>query len=198
MSRRSFVGSEPMRTNLLAVTGAVASLTAACAYSIKATTDYDRSVNFASYRNFTMVTGNSSGNPVSDQRVAAEVATTLTAKGWKEVPADQAQASVVVHTATKTKHTYQTFYDGYGWGGWGWRRWAGMGLGGSTTYVQDYKVGSVVVDIFDAKTKEGIWHGHATDVLSGSAPENAKINQQAVAKMFASFPPGTNAASNGR
>jgi len=189
-----------MKTKLLAVTGTVALLTAGCGYSIKATTDYDHSVNFASYQTFAIQTGNSSGNPVSDQRIAADVAAALTAKGWKEVPADQAQAAVVVHTATKTKHTYQTFYDGYGWGGWGWRRWGGLGGlgGGSTTYVNDYKVGSVVVDIFDGKTKQGIWHGYATDVLAGSATENAKINQQAVAKMFARFPPGTSAAANGR
>jgi len=184
----------------MAITGALAALTAACGYSIKATTDYDHSVNFASYQTFSIVTGNSSGNPVSDQRIGADVAAALTAKAWKEVPKDQAQATVVVHTATKTKHTYQTFYDGYGWGGWGWRRWGGLGGlgGGSTTYVNDYKVGTVVVDIFDGKTKEAIWHGYATDVLAGSAPENAKINQQAVTKMFASFPPGTNAAANGR
>ena len=189
-----------MKTRLMAITGAVAVLTAACGYSIKATTDYDRSVNFASYQAFSIVNGNSSGNPVSDQRIAANVAAALTSKGWKEVPTDQAQAAVVVHTATKTKHTYQTFYDGYGWGGWGWRRWGALGglSGGSTTYVQDYKVGTVVVDIFDGKTKEAIWHGYATDVLAGGAPENARINEQAVAKMFASFPPGTSAASTGR
>jgi hypothetical protein len=194
------VGGEPMKTNLLAATAAVALLTAACGASIKATTDYDRNVNFANYQTFSIATGNSSGNPVSDQRIEADVTSTLAAKGWKEVPADQAQAAVLVHTATKTKHTYQTFYDGYGMGGWGWRRWGGLGGlgGGSTTYVNDYSVGSVVVDIFDSKTKEGIWHGYATDVLAGSAPENAKINQQAVAKMFASFPPGTTAATNGR
>jgi hypothetical protein len=154
-------------------------------------------VNFASYQTFSIVAGNSSGNPVSDQRIAADVAAALSSKGWKEVPTDQAQAAVVVHTATKTKHTYQTFYDGIGWGGWGWRRWGGLG-GGSTTYVNDYRVGSVVVDIFDGKTKEAIWHGYASDVLAGSPRENAKINEEAVTKMFASFPPNPSAASNGR
>ena len=188
-----------MKTNrLTGVTSAVALAAAACGYSIRATTDYDHSVNFASYQTFTIMKGNSSGNPVSDQRIAADVAAALTSKGWQEAPAGQAQADVVVHTATKTKHTYQTFYDGWG-AGWGWRRWAGLGgYGNATTYVQDYKVGSVVVDIFDARTKQAIWHGMATDVLSGSATENAKINQQAVAKMFARFPPGTSAAANGR
>ena len=183
------------KTKLMAATGAVALLTAACGASIKATTDYDRNVNFASYQTFSIMKGNSSGNPVSDQRIADNVVAAITGKGWKEVPADQAQAAVVVHTATKTKHTYETFYDGFGLGGWGWRRWSGLG-GGATTYVNNYRVGTVVVEIFDGKTKEAIWQGYASDVLSGSAPENAKINQQAVAKMFASFPPGTGAASN--
>lgn len=186
-----------MKTNLLAATGAVALLTAACGASIKATTDYDRSVNFASYRTFSITKGNSSGNPVSDQRIADDVVAALAAKGWTEVATHDAQAAVVVHTATKTKHTYETFYDGYGWGGWGWRRWGALG-GGATTYVNNYKVGTVVVDIFDGKTKDAIWHGYASDCLTGSAPENAKINQEAVTKMFASFPPGTSAASGGR
>jgi hypothetical protein len=188
-----------MKTNLLAATGAVALLTAGCGYGIKASSDYDRSVNFASYQTFAIVKGNSSGNPVSDQRIAADVAAALTSKGWKEVRTDEAQAAVVVHTATRTRHTYQTFYDGDGWGGWGWRRWGGLGgLRGSTTYVSDYKVGSVVVDIFDGRTKEAIWHGYATDVLARSATENARINEKAVTKMFATFPPATSAASNGR
>jgi hypothetical protein len=188
-----------MTTKLMAAMGTVAVLTAACGYSIKATSDYDRNVNFASYQTFSLMKGNSSGNPVSDQRIAENVAAALAGKGWKEVPADQAQAAVVVHTATKTRHTYETFYDGLGWGGWGWRRWGLGGLGGgATTYVNNYRVGTVVVDIFDGKTKEAIWHGYASDVLSGSASENAEINQQAVTKMFAGFPPGTGAASNVR
>ena len=179
-----------MKTNLLAVTGAVALLTAGCGYSIKATTDYDRSVNFASYQTFSIATGNSSGNPVSDQRIAADVAAALTSKGWKEVPTDQAQAAVVVHTATKTKHTYQTFYDG--WGG-GWRhRWGGVG--DTTTFVQDYKVGTLVVDIFDARTKQAIWHGTASDALSDNAKSNAQATEQAIDKMFSNFPPGAAAA----
>jgi uncharacterized protein DUF4136 len=73
---------------------------------------------------------------------------------------------VVVHAATKTKHTYETLYDG--WGGWGWRRWGG-GFGGATTYVNDFKVGTVVVDMFDARSKQAVWHGSATDALSDNA-----------------------------
>jgi len=133
---------------------AVALLTVGCGYAIKTSTDYDRSVRFSNYHSFFIMKGNSSGNPLMDQRAQADVERALASKGWVEVPEGEGQAAVVVHAATKTKHTYETLYDG--WGGWGWRRGWGGGLGGSTTFVTDYKVGTLVVDIFDAKTKQAI------------------------------------------
>jgi hypothetical protein len=180
-----------MNAKYLVSIGAVALFTAACGYSIKTATDYNRNVRFSNYHSFYIMKGNSSGNPLMDQRATADVESALAAKGWSKVPEGQGQAAVVVHAATKTKHTYETLYDGFG-GGWGWRRrWGGMGMGGATTYVQDYKVGTLVVDIFDAQTKEAIWHGSASDALSDNASSNAKATEQAVDKMFTSFPPGS-------
>jgi hypothetical protein len=173
---------------------AVALLTVGCGYSIKTSTDYDRSVSFSNYHSFFIMKGNSSGNSLMDQRAQDDVKSALMSKGWIEVPEGQGQAAVVVHAATKTKHTYETLYDG--WGGWGWRRGWGGGFGGrSTTYVNDYKVGTLVVDIFDAKTKQAIWHGHASDALSSNATSNAKATAQAIDKMFSNFPPMSLAAN---
>jgi len=157
----------------------------ACGYAIKTATDYDRSVNFANYNTFFIMKGNSSGNALLDQRARDDVRQALTSKGWAEVPEGEGRAAVIVHAATKTKHSYQTFYDG--WGGWRWR-WGGMGT--ATTFVQDYKVGTVVVDIFDADTKQAIWHGFASDALADNGKDNAKATEQAVTKMFSRFPPG--------
>jgi hypothetical protein len=164
--------------------GTVASFSLACGYGIKTATDYDRNVNFSKYRTFSIMKGNSSGNPLMDQRAAADVTSALVSRGWKEVPAGEAQTTVVVHAATKTKHSYQTFYDG--WGGWRWR-WGGFGQ--TQTIVTDYKVGTLVVDIFEANTKQAIWHGFASDALSDNARDNAKATEQAVEKMFNTFPP---------
>jgi hypothetical protein len=166
-------------------------VTVGCGYSIKTATDYDKTVRFSNYHTFFMMKGNSSGNALLDQRASADVVSALTSKGWAEVPEGQGRAAVVVHAATKTKHSYQTFYDG--WGG-GWRyRWGGMG--GATTYVQDYKVGTVVVDIFDAETKQAIWRGSASDALSDNQKDNAQATEAAITKMFANFPPGQTAQS---
>jgi hypothetical protein len=168
-------------------------LTVGCGYTISTNTDYNRAVNFSNYHTFFMMKGNSSGNPLLDQRASDDVKAALSAKGWAEAPQGEGAAAVVVHAATKTKHSYQTFYDG--WGG-GWRyRWGG-GLDSATTYVQDYKVGTVVVDIFDAKTKEAIWRGSATDALSGNPTSNAKATEAAITKMFNNFPPAAERATH--
>jgi hypothetical protein len=178
-----------MNAKQLVSVGAMALVTTACGYSIKTATDYDRTVPFSNYHSFFILKGNSSGNPLMDQRAQADVETALTSKGWIEVPEGQGQAAVVVHAATKTKHTYETLYDG--WGGWRWR-WGGFG--DTTTFVNDYKVGTLVVDIFDASSKRAIWHGFASDALSDNARSNAEATEQAVDKMFSSFPPALAAA----
>jgi hypothetical protein len=182
-----------MNARYLVSAAAVTLFTTACGYSIRTSTDYNQTVNFSNYRSFSIVSGNSSGNPLMDQRASADVRNTLTAKGWTEAPAGQADAAVVVHATTKTKHTYETLYDG--WNGWNWRWYGGYGPGRATTYVYDYKVGTLVVDIFDAKTKQAIWRGHATDALSNSAKSNAQATAQAVDKMFVNFPPPSAMAS---
>jgi hypothetical protein len=66
--------------------------------------------------------------------------------------------------------------------------------GGATTFVEDYKVGTVIVDIFDARTKQAIWHGTATDALSDNAKSNAQATEQAIDKMFGNFPPVSSVA----
>jgi uncharacterized protein DUF4136 len=170
--------------------GAVALLTVACGYSIKTATDYNHNVSFSNYHSFYIRSGSSSGNPLMDQRARADVEKALTSKGWREVPEGEGQAAVVVNAATKTKHTYETFYDG--WGGW---RWDWGGFRQATTYVDSYKIGTLVVDIFDAKSKQAIWHGFASDALSDSARSNAKATEEAVDKMFGNFPPGSAMAS---
>jgi hypothetical protein len=165
---------------------AVALLTMACGYSIKASTDHDRNVKVSNYSSFFIVKGNSSGNPLVDERIEADVKHALASKRWIEVPEGEGEAAVVIHAATQTKHTYETFYEG--WGGWGWRGGWDSSFGRATTFVDNYKVGTVVVDVFDANTKQAIWHGFASDALSGNAASKANATARAIDKMFNHFP----------
>jgi hypothetical protein len=155
-----------------------------CAYGIKVRTDYDRTANFAKYHTFFILKGTSSGNAVMDDQIESDVKAALADREWLAVPRDEGEAVVVAHASTKTKHSYETFYDG--WGGWRWR-WGGAV--GPTTIVEDYQVGTLVVDIFDARTKQAIWHGFATDAVSDDPIKNANRTQDAIDKMFKNFPP---------
>jgi hypothetical protein len=74
-------------------------------------------------------------------------------------------------------------------GGWGWRRFGGGGFGDATTTTETYQVGSLVVDLFDAKTKTLIWRSSSSDTLSNNAQKNTKNLDKGVQKMFAHFPP---------
>ena len=138
-----------------------------------------------SYDTFFLIKGNSSGNPLHDQLAADDVHRALTSRGWVEVPPGEDRAAVVVHAASKTRHLYETFYDG--WGGWRWR-WGPTDS--ATTLVQDYKAGTVVVDIFDADTRQAIWHGSATDAIPDIGKDDAKATERAIRKMFNKFPAG--------
>jgi len=47
----------------------------------------------------------------------------------------------------------------------------------------------LVIDLYDAKTKQLIWRGSAQDTVSDKAAKNEKNLDRGVAKMFKEFPP---------
>jgi hypothetical protein len=96
-------------------------------------------------------------------------------------------ASIVAIETTQNQQSLNTFYDGFG-GGWRWR--GGGGFGESTTTVDNYKVGTLVIDLFDTNTKTLLWRGSSSDTLSNKADKNIKNLDKGVQKMFDHFPPG--------
>jgi hypothetical protein len=50
-------------------------------------------------------------------------------------------------------------------------------------------VGTLVVDMFDAKTKNLVFRGTASDEISDKAEKNQQKVEKASAKMFKNFPP---------
>jgi Domain of unknown function (DUF4136) len=151
-------------------------------------TDFDHQANFSQYKTYSWQEIKPA-NSLWDARIKNAVDAQLAAKGWTQVASGGDVAIVAIKT-TQTQRSLQTFYDGMG-GGWGWRRFGGGGFGESTTTEQDYKEGTLVVDLYDAKTKQLIWRGSAEDTLSSKADKNEKNLDKGVAKMFKKFPPGS-------
>jgi hypothetical protein len=173
----------------LALTAALV-LVSAAAFAQDVTTDYDKDANFAAYKTFAVKIGTSWNNPIGEKRVTTKIEETLTAKGWTKADADAADTLVLLHGASEKKKNLNTFYSGMG--GYGYRGWGGgMGMGSATTTTTEYLVGTLVVDIFDAKSKQLVFRGSASDELSDKPDKDAKKLDKATSKMFKDFPPGS-------
>lgn len=144
--------------------------------------DFDKAFNFAPVKTYSIKVGTSWGNDLSERRVLAEIDQEIASKGWKKAPEASADVQVLLHGATQTKRTANTFYSGYG----GYRY---GGFGSSSTMVSEYTVGTLVVDIFDSRTKNLIYRAIAEDELSDNPEKNVKRLEKASTKMFKNFPP---------
>jgi hypothetical protein len=149
--------------------------------------DYDKAANFAGIKTFSLKLGTPWGNQIGEKRVTDEITQALTEKGWTLVPGGPADAQVVLHGASQTKRSLNTFYSGMG----GYRYRGFGGTGTATTTESEYTVGTLVVDIFDAKGENLLWRGVAQDELSDKPDKNIKKLAKASDKLFKDFPPSS-------
>ncbi len=66
----------------------------------------------------------------------------------------------------------------------------GMGMGSSTTTTtqNDYEVGTIIVDVFDAKTKKQIWQGIGKKTISENKKNREENINAGVTKIMKAFP----------
>jgi Domain of unknown function (DUF4136) len=145
-------------------------------------TDYDHGANFGQYKTYSWEKVQTK-DPLLVDRIKSAVNSALAAKGWTEVPSG-GDVEVFAIETTQNRQTLDTFYNGFGGG----RRWRG-GFGDATTTIETYAVGTLVVDLFDAKTEKLIWRSSSSDTLSDNADKNTKNLDKGVNKMFQHFPP---------
>ncbi|HWZ13003.1 MAG TPA: DUF4136 domain-containing protein [Acidobacteriaceae bacterium] len=154
----------------------------AASFAQQVKTDYDHSANFGQYKTYSWANVQTR-DPLLVDRIKDAVNGALTAKGWTQV-ASGGDVSVTATEITQNQQTLNTFYDGFGGG----RRF-GEGFGDATTTTDTYKVGSLVIDLSEAKTNTLIWRGSSSDTLSDNADKNTKNLDKGVQKMFKHFPP---------
>ena len=147
--------------------------------------DFDKAFNFATVNTYSIRIGTPWGNDLAERRVLNEFDEAIAGRGWKKVDEGQASINVILHGATQTKRNASTHYSGMG--GYGYRGFGGMGT--ASTVVNEYRVGMLVVDMFDAKSKNLVFRGTAEDELSDNPDKNAKRLEKAATKMFKDFPP---------
>jgi len=170
-----------MDTRKIALTSMLVFMLTAASLAQQVKTDYDRGANFSRYKTFSFEKVQTQ-DPLWVDRIKSTVSAALTAKGLSQVDSG-GDVSIVAIEMTKTQQRLDTFYNGFG-GGWRWG-----GFGDSTTNVENYKVGTLVVDLFDAKTKELLWRGSSSDTVSNKSANNIKNLDKGVQKMFKNYPP---------
>lgn len=150
-------------------------------------TTVDRTADFSKYKTFSIAIATTWGNPIGEKNLLDELAAAIRAKGWSQVAENASpDVHILVHGATKEKQQLDTFYTG-GYGG--YRGWGWGGVGSSTTTVSEYTEGTLVVDIFDAKTKALVWRGVAQDELKAKQEKREKQASKAITKLLKDFPP---------
>ena len=148
----------------------------------------DPGVDLTKYKTYAWAKGVSSANPIITQMVVSSVDAQLAAKGLTKVETDP-ELTVTVFGSTESDVQVSN------------PSWApslnsistGVAVGSQAWVVTK---GTLVVDISDAKTKNNVWRGTATQTLdqgpTGDRARDAKTVEQpiknAVKKMFKQFP----------
>jgi hypothetical protein len=175
------VSYEHSKLKLLVRSSVLITLLASLAIPDHIAVDYDHHANFARLHNYSWGKVQTA-NSIWDARVRNAINTQLAAKGWTQVPSG-GEITVVAVERTQVQQQIDTLYDGCGG-----RRFFG-GFGYATTTVQNYKVGTPVVDMYDTASKNLIWRGNSSNALSGNPEKNDKTMHKEVKKMFQHFPP---------
>lgn len=175
---------------ILAAAAAVLVLAPAVASAQKTTYDFDKSAPFATFRTYSLQEGTPTKNPLIDKRIIAAIETELAAKGLvrNDIAPD---VMVLFHVAFDEQKDISTFSSGPMYGGYGYGWGGGWGATATDVRVREILVGTLAIDLVDAKRKEMVWRGLGTKEINTTAkPEKRDENiSKAVAKIFKNYPP---------
>jgi hypothetical protein len=125
-------------------------------------------------------------NPFMHSLIKNTIEAELATSGLTEVDADP-DIWVNYHASTTTEVQLRTDSYGYSMGGYGMAGWGyyGMAAGpvSSTTRAVEYTKGTLVVDIWDAASKELVWRGTVSDTLPDNVQKAEKLVVKAIGKM---------------
>jgi len=159
------------------IAAAVALLVAsAVVYAQKVSVDSDPAAPFASDRTYAWVDGTPAFDSLNEERIHSGVDARLAARG---LAMNTTTPDVIVATHVTTNERKELVVNGFGPGLW----W-----GGGTAQVETYIEGTLIVDLYDARTRKMVWRGVATATASDKPSKNASKINKALDKMFEKFP----------
>lgn len=174
----------PRRARIATLIGtALLALTSTTASAQEVTYDFDKSADFSKLHSYAWVRGTPVNDDFNHKRIVDAIDKQLAAKGLRMA---EGKADVDALVAYHAAFSRNLEINGSGWGGYRF----GPARSGSAR-VEEIVVGTLVVDVIDAKTGTILWRGIATKELDVNAsPEKRDKNiNKAAEKLFKNYPP---------
>lgn len=162
------------------------------------TVDYDRTADFSKYKTFSFAGWQADSDKILndlDKRRLQDAFRAEFASRDMEIVTANADAVVTMFLVIDQKTSTTAYTDFQGNMGYPIRRGWGMGVGGmgygsaTTTYNEnDYQLGTLVVDIYDASTQNLIWQGTSQNTVQENASKREKKIPKNVKKLMKKYP----------
>jgi hypothetical protein len=165
-----------MRLALCVILVCVAS---AIGHGQQVSVNYNHSQSFTAFHTYAWGGNNANQiqNSILAQVAVQDIDSALQGKGLQKV-AENANPDIIVTANGGMKE--QTSYSAWG------MRGIGGGMGGITP--EQNVIGTMIVDLYDAKNQSLIWRGMAQNALNNNGNKNQQMVQKAVTKMFQQWP----------
>lgn len=157
----------------------LACMASAVALGQTVSVNYNKSQDFSQYHTYTWASNNANQiqNSILAQQAQSDINTAMQGKGLQMVQESQNPDLILLASGGMQQ---QTSYSAWG------MRGIGGGMGGITP--QQNVVGTLIVDLYDAKSKSLLWRGIAQNTLSTNGSKNSQMVTKAVQKMFKQYP----------
>lgn len=172
--------------------------------TLRVRSDFDRDVDFGRYESYAWLeeplrseapqsaadamVDPFAHNSLLDKRVRQAVDRELQARGYRaahdEAPSFRVQYHVVLENRTRVYSAHGAYHGVYRRG----YDYYGIDPGG-VIYSDDYKEGTLIVDVIDARTGQIAWRGWAIGKSRDGYYDEAAVDR-AVSEILAEFPPG--------
>jgi len=176
--------------NVTGIFTAIAALAIAGCATMNVSSHIERNVNFSEYATYDW--GPPDNLPVGDPRLdnnpffndylQGAVEKKMAAKGFERATPGAADLLIHYHASVNQKLDVYTADNRYGYC-----------YGNCEPQVSDYELGTLVIDIVDAKTKKVVWRGWSQDTMNGVIDNQARLEKQVdegVTRMMTLLPRG--------
>ena len=175
-----------------------------CATTLKSTVDTAEHADLTAFKTYAWIPSQSLAsdsrapaliNPINGDRIRASIDAELQRKGYRRVSLAEADLAVAFTLGARDRirirndfdrlgYRHYGFYPGFSRFGFYGPRFGSLG---TTTSVRTFTEGTLVVDIFDNRQREALWHGAASKRLSTN-DNGDELIPEAVATLLGQFP----------